>query len=435
MIARAVFCGLLVAALAACSRSESTSSSGQAAAGPVGYVRMDILVKSHPLYSQLAAYEKSIEALSLRQIGPGITTSGADIGKQETELQNELRAAAERTNRLLKEKQDEYSRREHDAIEAALAGTPSGPSASQIAAGLNSTAAAQQSSAAAKARQDLGAYRNAVVGQDRSAAQALVKTYNDRASRLYRDKATQLQAQESQYSLQLAQADAAQRLQLRTKLSNLALDDAGRKDSQAQLEALDKKESDALAAMRSKDQQTLAQYQGQLRAQLSSDLDKQLAALHGRTQTKLGAPGSAVENIGGPTSVGVNAGTGPGQQASPAALRAKLEALHRRYQDQFNADAKQTIADFNKTRDDLEHRFEQLRTADTSAQDSAQQQLTSLQKQHDDLYAQIVAQIQREVKTLAKSRGIAVVVSNVVAPGGSVDLTQDAEKQIESLHE
>jgi hypothetical protein len=435
MAARIALCALFLAVLAACSKPDATASSGQPASGPVGYVRMDVLVKSHPLYSQLAAYEKSIEALSLREIGPGITTSGRDVGRQAAELQTELRAAAERTNRLLKQKQDEYSRREHDAIEAALAGTPAGPTASQIAAGLNSTSANQQSSAATQARQDLGAYKSAVVAQDKSAGDALVKTYNDRASRLYRDKAAQLQAQESQYSLQLAQADAAQRLQLRTKLSNLALDDAGRKDAQAQLETLDKKESDALAVMRTKDQQTLAQYQGQLRGQMTGDLDKQLAALHGRTQTKLGAPGSAVENIGSPTPVGINAGKGPGQQSSPAALRAKLEALHRRYQDQFNADAKQTIADFNKTRDDLEHRFEQLQTADASAQNSAQQQLTSLQKQHDELYAQIVAQIQREVKTLATNRGIAVVFSDVVAPGGSIDLTQDAEKQIESLHE
>jgi hypothetical protein len=47
----------------------------------------------------------------------------------------------------------------------------------------------------------------------------------------------------------------------------------------------------------------------------------------------------------------------------------------------------------------------------------------------------MVAQIGREVKVLAEQRGINVVVSDIVAPAGGVDLTADAEKDIESLHE
>jgi hypothetical protein len=61
--------------------------------------------------------------------------------------------------------------------------------------------------------------------------------------------------------------------------------------------------------------------------------------------------------------------------------------------------------------------------------------MDALQKQRVDLYQEMVAQIGREVKTIAARRGIAVVVSAVVAPAGGVDLTTDAEKDIESLHE
>jgi hypothetical protein len=434
MNVRALTCAVVVA-LAACSHPSSTATTGEPGDERVGYVRMDQLIKSHPLYPQLSAYERSIEALSLREIGPGIAASGSELAKQEAELQGELKAAADRTNRLLKEKQDEYARREREAIEAALAGSAPGPSARQLANGVQAEAAAQQSATAAQARTDLGAYRNAVIAQDKAASEALVKTFNDRAARLYQDKANQLQAQESQASLELAQADAAQRLQLRTKLSNLALDDAARKEAQAQLDALDKKESDAMAAMRARDQETLAQYRRELQSRMHDELDKELAALHDRTRAKLAAPGAAVAQLGRTANVGVNAGKGPGREESPAALQAKLQALHREYQAQFNADAKQTIADFNKTRADLQRRFDELRGADAAAQSSARQQIASLQKQHDDLYAQIVAQIQREVQSVAKSRGISVVVSDVVAPGGSVDLTQDAQKQIESLHE
>ena len=46
----------------------------------------------------------------------------------------------------------------------------------------------------------------------------------------------------------------------------------------------------------------------------------------------------------------------------------------------------------------------------------------------------MVDQIDREVKTVAQERGVSVVVSTV-APAGGVDLTDDAMKDIETLHE
>jgi hypothetical protein len=61
--------------------------------------------------------------------------------------------------------------------------------------------------------------------------------------------------------------------------------------------------------------------------------------------------------------------------------------------------------------------------------------MSALQKQRGDLYNEMVEQIGREVKVIAEQRGINVVVSDVVAPAGGVDLTADAEKDIESLHE
>ncbi len=46
----------------------------------------------------------------------------------------------------------------------------------------------------------------------------------------------------------------------------------------------------------------------------------------------------------------------------------------------------------------------------------------------------MVAQIEREVKTVAHERGVSTVVSTV-APAGGIDLTGDAMKDIETLHE
>jgi hypothetical protein len=429
-----VLCALVSLSLAACS-SSSSSGGGTAAPGDkgVGYVRMEDLVKHHPLYGQLSDYDHSIAALNMRSIGSDVALTGAQIAKEQSELQRELKAAAERTNTLLKEKQDEYAKRETAAIEAALAGSgASGPGAAQLAAGLNATAQSQQNAALGAARTDFGKYRDAVISQDKSATGALVKTYNDRANRLYRQKADQFTTQESQYALKLAQDDSGERLTLRTRLSNLALDDSGRDDSKKALDALDRKESDEIAAMRNRDQQQLEAYKDQLRKQMRDDLDKQIGSLHQQTSSKLQAAGAVPA---GAQPVAVNAGNGPGGKEMPAQLRSKLESLHKEYQNQFNQDAQQTITDFNKTKDDLQKRFDQLIGADATAQGGAQKQLAALQKQRDDLYDQIVAQIQREVQIVAKNRGVTVVFSNIVAPVSGVDLTTDAEKQVESLHE
>ena len=119
----------------------------------------------------------------------------------------------------------------------------------------------------------------------------------------------------------------------------------------------------------------------------------------------------------------------------PSSLRARIAALHKSYQAQFNADAKATVADFTRTRNELQARFNTLHGVDRDAQAGAEKQIASLQHERDDLYAQMVAQIDREVRTIAKNRGISVVFDDLAAPAGGVDLTADAQKEIESLHE
>jgi Skp family chaperone for outer membrane proteins len=116
-------------------------------------------------------------------------------------------------------------------------------------------------------------------------------------------------------------------------------------------------------------------------------------------------------------------------------MKAKLVALHQKFQHDFNDDATKMIAQFQKTRTDLLRRFGEISGVDEAAQAGADKEMDSLRKQRGDLYNEMVAQIGREVKTIAEKRGIEVVVSDVVAPAGGVDLTADAEKDIESLHE
>lgn len=435
-------CGAIVVSLAACARQATTpaESPRPVVASHVGYVRMEELVKKHPLYAQLARLDEDMAALQLKSVGPEIARSGADIAVEEKRLQSELDIAAARTKKALADKQIEYAKLEGAAINAAIGGGGgSGPGGGAIAGGIARQAREQQQSVLRDAQKNLDTYRREVIAQDQSAVTSLNASLAERASRTYRAKADELQRKESDFALALATENSAERLSLRATLSNLALDDTSRDDVKKQLDVLDKKESDALAALKNRDQSTLAALQTQLHDSVRTDLRAEVAVMQKRTLAKINerelstrheliAKLRPLPQTPGSGGVNMPAGVAPD-------MRSKLEALHKKYQNDFDKDANQTIASFQATRADLTRRFRELGQVDRSAQAGAAKQMDSLQKQRVDLYGQMVAQIGREVKTIAEKRGINIVVSDVVAPAGGVDLTADAEKDIESLHE
>ena len=416
---------------------------GPAPKGAVGYVLMDELVKKHPLYDQLARYDRSIEAFDLTATAPQVAASDPHLAERERELQKQLNDAADRTRKLIDQKQKQYQQQESAAIAAALRGAGAGgPSAAQIAGSVNATARQQQSGVATQAQRDLNAYRSTLLKQDAAQMNAAQKALTERADRTYRAKAEELQSKQSALSLKMASEDAPQRLALRTKLTSLALDDAAREDAQKQLAAIDRKEADALAAARNRDQQTLIALQAQLKDQVQTDLNAQLAAIRKRSLGSLTQRQQSlarqVSTLGGPVVKTTVVNGRVQQQVStslPPALQARIKQLHDDYQKRFQADAKTTFADFQKTRQDLGKRYAQLHGLDGASQAGAQAQILSLRKKREDLYAEITAQIDREVRLIAQQRGITVVLTNIVAPAGGVDLTPDALKDIESLHE
>lgn len=428
-------------ALGACAKSSTTAppDSRASGTGTVGYVRMGELVKHHPLYSQLAQYEANIEALNLSATVPHVAKPDAAIAKEEAQLEKELGAAADRTKKLLDDKQKQYQQRESQAIAEALrSAARGGGSVGGIQQQIQSNANRQVSGVAAQAQRDLESYRKTIEAQDRAEIDAANKALADRASRTFRAKQDELQSKESALTLEFANKDASERLSLRTKLSSLALDDAEREDARAKLAALDRRESDALAAMKNRDTQTLAALQSQLRDQVERDIQARANEIHQRSIAKLKAREVDVRRqFGGGPAIATTLQNGkPTQQVNPNLppdLRAKLTQLHENYQKQFTADAKSTIEDFNKTRNDLKKRYDALRGVDAAAQNGAQAQVASLQRKRNDLYGQMVAQIGREVRLIAQQRGISVVVTDPYA--GGVDLTPDAMKDIESLHE
>ncbi|MBC5822309.1 MAG: hypothetical protein GIX01_10055 [Candidatus Eremiobacteraeota bacterium] len=429
---------MLAFGLAACSHG-TTSSEVTATPGPdngkVGYVNMDALVKVHPLYPQLAHLDDDVAALELRSVGPQIARSGADIARQEAQLQRELDEAADRTKRALGDKQQEYAKQEQAAIAAALGAAGSQNGSGSIAASVAAQARVQAQRVTAASQANVDTYRRQLVDQERTAAATLDRALGERAAREYRARADELARKESDYALSLASADAAERLSLRTKLSNLALDDATRAEVTKALAALDRKEADAVGAMRNRDQATLAAFQVTLHARVRRELAQQIGSLQKRTVAKINvrqqqAQSQIVGQVGLPPTGGVAVppGVGPG-------MRQKLETLHARFQHDFDRDASQTVAQFQRTRAELTRRFHALAGADAADRSGAERQIDALQKQRGDLYGEMVAQINREVKVIAQKRGIGVVVSNVVAPAGGVDLTSEAQKDIESLHE
>jgi uncharacterized protein YdcH (DUF465 family) len=194
-----------------------------------------------------------------------------------------------------------------------------------------------------------------------------------------------------------------------------------------------------LGAMKNRDEATLAALQKQLHDQVQSELAQEIGKLRSRTIANINkrttdtrsALVGQIAQLGGPGH--------PGGVSLPANvapdLRAKLTALHAKFASDYRQDAKNAVVQFQKTRADLTRRFRDLAGANGSAQNSADREIDALQKQRVDLYREMVAQIGREVKAIAQRRGIDVVLSAVVAPAGGVDLTSDAEKDIESLHE
>lgn len=429
----AIACALaLVSCAKPAQRAAAPAPSGM---GKIGYVRMQELLKVHPLYSQLAQTERSMEALNLRALGPETPQTGADLSKQDAQLQNELNQASLRTKKLLDQKQNEYRQQEGAAIAAALKAGGRAAPAQSIGSTVNATAQQQAAQVTAAMSKDLLAYQRALSEQDRAQSVAFARSISARADRQYRAKANELQQKESNFALELASKDAPDRLELRTRLANLALDDTAREEVRKKVAALDRTEGDQVAAMRNRDQQTLTQLRAQLQASSKREIEAGVAKIHAENQQKMMSRAGATRQAAVSQQLTVPGQAVAGGQNLPPDLKGKIDALHKQYQDKFNADAKSTIEQFNKTREELKKRYETLHGIDTAAQVSAHKELVALQAQHDKLYAQMVDQINREVRVVAQNSGVTTVISEVAGPADGVDLTPAAKKEIESLHE
>ena len=244
-------CGLL----AACAKSGAPSTAAPSAvpaSGKVGYVRMDDLVKKHPLYGQLAQYESNIEALNLDALVPHALVAGPELKREEERLNAQLSAAAKRTDALLQAKGKAYQDRENAAIIAALrgSGASGGPGIAAIQSQMEGTAQSQAAAAGAQAQRDLDA-RIANNSKRRDAAQinAAQQTLAARADRTFRAKRRRTQRQ----GIRPLAAACERRCGGAAVVAHAAFEPRARRCRRAtpptpSSQALDRKEADALAA-------------------------------------------------------------------------------------------------------------------------------------------------------------------------------------------
>ncbi|HTU58491.1 MAG TPA: hypothetical protein VMF89_08655 [Polyangiales bacterium] len=273
------------------------------------------------------------------------------------------------------------------------------------------------------------AYQQNVIAQDNAASSSLQRQLQTQAAQKYRAKAEQLQQNETDLSLRLTQEDASQRLALKMKLNNLAMEPDARKQVESQLEALNSKEAGQLDAQRKADAAALAAYRAQLDRETGSQIRSQVGAIQEQTRAKLeehrNEVGSQLRSLG-PPSLPANL---------PANVQAKIAEIHKQFLSQFQADAGKTLQDYNDTKSDLDRQFAALHGADVGATGAAGRELAALQKRRTDLYRQIVAQIQRDATKVAKDRGFSIVFVDIWVAAGGYDLTDQVIKDVESQHE
>ena len=395
----------------------------------VGYVRVDAVVKHHPLYAQLAQINDAIAAIDLAAAAPHVPLTAAQITQQTKELNTELRNAQARANKILAQKQQDYSHREQQAVAAALAAAGVSGAGAYAARQLSATSAQQARAAAAAAGQDFMAYQQSVVAQDNAATAAIARQLQAQAAQKYNAKAQQLEQAETDLSLRLTQQDAPQRLAIKTRMSNLALDEATRKQLESQLASLASKENAAVTAQRRSDAATLSALRAQLASQTQDAIRQQVGSINAQTRAKIeerrNEVGQQISSLGPP----------PLPSNLPPAVKAKIQRIHQQFTALFQADAQKTVDEYSSTKADLDRQFAALHGADVGATGAAAKELDALTKRRDDLYKEIVDQIRREADRIAKEQGFSIVFVGISAAAGGYDMTNEVTKDVESLHE
>lgn len=349
-------------------------------AGAIGFVDLTRAVADHPLHAMLAQYDREIAALQGTLREPGLSDLPAQADNAAAAIAR-TGAAAQAHARDVAAASAANDRRESVSL-GDVFGAPQ--------------------------RTEMGAYATELARETNGTIAAYERSISQRTSRALAARAQQLLEKELTLAFDLARANAGKWLALRLKLTHLHLDREDRARYTAELLALNRAESRAVAAMRGSDHAILARYAQQLR----QDGARQSAAMAEQLRAKAAANLAMRRRA-----LQVN-------PAQAAAFRSSYRA---------SADASDVAGGMSAASADIARRFNTVAQSDRQSQRGVADQLRTLQANRDALYRAIVAQIVREAKTIAASRHLASVTVAATRPSGSVDLTPSVRQRLSGL--
>ena len=399
----------LIAILAGCAAQ---------AAGPGASVDVNALVRSHPLYGTLAQYDRQIAVLRSTLHVPKFARKSEAFAHAADGARSTLAQTASRTQRIA-------ALPTPDVRSLQATGNVNAPSESRVRSDMQQAYGAQASQLHAAAQQAMDRYRAQIVAQQHTALANYERDMQARVQQAYTSREQQLYEKESTLALDLAKADAGQRLAIRAKLQTLQLTPERRRALQAQMDAIQAREDAQVAKQHRRDQAILAAFLPPLQARANADVARMRSTLQQRTAANLAARERvlAAQNAQQMRlNLGASAQRTPGTTTD---MNGRLNSL-------LAANPADPQA-FTRAGDDLARQFADVRNADDDATHSTWAELAALNTARAQLYGDIVSQIMNEAKAVARSRGLANVYAAKNAPPGSVDITRDVRSDIAAL--
>lgn len=342
------------------------------------------------LQGVLAQYDRQIAALRLTLNTPAFGNSTRDVDADIAALREVVSASSNAVQTLIARKAGAYAAREDNAVSAVLAAaSASAPSTADVQQRLETDYRAEYARLRAGAQSDMKDYQSALFSEQQHAYGTFVRSIQNRTTQAYAHRDAELREKESALMLELARRDAPQRLQLRAKLTTLALNSSENAAIRAQLGAIQAREDRVLAQQQASDARVLGAYRDRLLAKADSDVAAMSAQLQARTQANLAQRRDVLTaQRNAPSNLALGRAGAAASPANPD-LRARVAAMRSAGAQAFQNDAAATVAAYTSAGDDLSGRFSAVRDHDRSSAQSTLAAIAQLRRDRAALAARL----------------------------------------------
>lgn len=350
---------------------------------PIGFADLPRLLAAHPLQAVLAGYDRGIAALRSTQTVPGLLDPAAQAQRGAAALQRDAAAAQSRVQQIASRNAGQNRLREREALAAVLA-------------------------ARNAADREMMAYREELVRGTNANLAAYERSLEQRTQRALAAREQQLRESELMLAFTLARQNAGERALLRLKLEELHLDPATQTQLEAELSAMNARESDALAVMRRNDAGILERYRQQLQRDGEAANAQMAAQLRAKAEANLVLRRRVLQ-----------------AEASMAAMLPNLPLQIASFSASYRSetDAAAILGGLRSASRDLSQLFGQFAEAAQRSQRETAAQIQALEAKRSSVYYSMIAQIEREAQRLARERRLGGVDVSGSRPKDSVDLT------------